>query len=34
MLYLGKNKDDKHTYITEIIDNGETFSIKFADGTV
>ncbi len=34
MLYLGKNKNDKHTYITEIIDNGETFSIKFADGTV
>lgn len=34
MLYLGKNKNDKHTYITTIIDNGETFSIKFADGTV
>lgn len=34
MLYLGKNKADKHTYITTIIDNGETFSIKFADGTV
>ena len=34
MLYLGKNNADKHTYITTIIDNGETFSIKFADGTV
>lgn len=34
MLYLGKNNADKHTYITAIIDNGETFSIKFADGTV
>ena len=34
MLYLGKNTADKHTYITTIIDNGETFSIKFADGTV
>lgn len=34
MLYLGKTRADKHTYITTIIDNGETFSIKFADGTV
>lgn len=34
MLYLGKNNSDKNTYITEIIDNGETFSIKFADKTV
>lgn len=34
MLYLGKNKTGKHNYITEVIDNGETFSIKFADGTV
>ncbi len=34
MLYLGKNRTDKSHYITEIIDNEETFSIKFADGTV
>lgn len=34
MLYLGKTRANKHTYITTIIDNGETFSIKFADGTV
>ena len=34
MLYLGKTKEDKHNYIVAIIDNGETFSIKFADGTV
>lgn len=34
MLYLGKNRTDKSRYITGIIDNEETFSIKFADGTV
>ena len=34
MLYLGRNEKDRNHYITEIIDNGETFSIKFADGTV
>lgn len=34
MLYLGKTKEDKHNYIVAIIDNEDTFSIKFADGTV
>ncbi len=34
MQYLGKNKEEKHKYIVSVIDNGETFSIKFADGTV
>lgn len=34
MQYLGKNKEDKHKYIVSVIDNGDTFSIKFADGVV
>ncbi len=34
MLYLGRNEKDRNHYITEIIDNEETFSIKFADGTI
>ena len=34
MQYLGKDKENKHKYIVSVIDNGETFSIKFADGTI
>ena len=34
MQYLSKNKEDKHKYIVSVIDNGDTFSIKFADGTI
>ncbi len=34
MKYLSNNSEDKHKYIVSIIDGGETFSIKFADGTV
>lgn len=34
MLYLGKTEKEKHNYIVAIIDNGDTFSIKFADGTI
>ncbi len=34
MKYLSNNREDKHKYIVSIIDGGETFSIKFADGTV
>lgn len=34
MQYLSKNKADKHTYIVSIIDEGDTFSVKFADGTI
>ena len=34
MQYLSKNKEDKHKYIVSVIDEGDTFSIKFADGTI
>ena len=34
MQYLSKNKADKHKYIVSIIDEGDTFSVKFADGTI
>ena len=34
MQYLSKNKEGKHKYIVSVIDNGDTFSIKFADGTI
>lgn len=34
MQYLSKNKTEKYKYIVSVIDEGETFSIKFADGTV
>lgn len=34
MQYLGKNKENEHKYIVSVIDEGDTFSIKFADGVV
>lgn len=34
MQYLSNDKADKHKYIVSVIDEGDTFSIKFADGTV